>query len=257
VDVYAGDYLGRPKYMNRVIERPNQWEQLPVLDPHSGFLGQTLGVTRDIVAKLAGEYPVILTVFSPLTQAGNLAGIDGLMAQWKSEPTVVRAGLQTLTETILRQLRVLEDIGIDGIYLAVQECHWPGVDETGLLAEGHLLNRAILKAAPGWFQMVHVHGQGQHFADYARYPAQLLHWDHKMSGIGHAAGASQFPGIVSGSIVWPLSTEPNGEALIRSQVRQARKSPPRHRELLSSECVIPFETPPQWIEAFVDEADAD
>ena len=250
MDVFAGDYLGRPKYVNRVITAAIQWESLPVLNPRHGCLQQMLEITHAIVAQLGQEYPVILTVFSPLTQAGNMTGIDALASQWETNPASVRQGLAALTQSTIGFLEALKTTGIDGIYYAVQESNWPRAMENGLLEAAHPLNRAIMAAAGGWLNIIHVHGKGQQFADYARYPAQILHWDHHGSGIDTATGARLFPGTVSGSIAWPLSDDPLGEESIRAQVRQALSSGLGSRELLCSECVIPFETPARWIDAF-------
>ena len=181
LDVFTGDYLGRHKYVNRVITTAADWESLPVLNPRQGCLQQMLDITRAIVADLGREFPVILTVFSPLTQAGNMTGIEALASQWKANPASVRQGLATLTQSTLGFLHALKSTGIDGIYFAVQESNWAGADESGLLEAAHPLNRAILAAAGGWLNIVHVHGKGQQFAEYARYPAQILHWDHLVS----------------------------------------------------------------------------
>ena len=75
------------------------------------------------------------------------------------------------------------------------------------------------------------------------------------SGIDTAAGARLFSGTVSGSIAWPQSDDPRGEESIRTQVRQALSTGLGSRELLCSECVIPFETPTLWIDAFIETVD--
>ncbi len=69
-DVWEGNPEGTRRYTQRVIEHPQDWETLPVLNPRRvPYLSGHLACLRLIRANLPSETPLLQTVFSPLAQA--------------------------------------------------------------------------------------------------------------------------------------------------------------------------------------------
>jgi uroporphyrinogen decarboxylase len=247
-DEFDGDFLGRCRYLNEVIQSPADWRRLRPLDPRAGWLGQTGECIRRIVAGVDPDTPVIATVFSPATQAKNLAGFDRLAKHWRDHPADVRAGLATLAESSVRFLESLRDVAIDGIFYPIQECGLPDLspDYHTMCAD---LDRAILRAGPYWLNMLHLHGPIVGFDAYAAYPVSVLHWDECASGISLEEGRRRFAGLVCGGIAWP--DEGWGDiASVRNARRLAIERIGAERLVLGAGCVIPYRTPAAYVDAF-------
>ncbi|HKY83804.1 MAG TPA: hypothetical protein VJ160_03160, partial [Anaerolineales bacterium] len=83
-DAWRGSTEGTRTYLSRRIVRPEDWAGLEPLDPRAGELGRYLSCLKDIVGTAGESAPVLATVFSPLSQAKNLAGQE-LMLKHLSE----------------------------------------------------------------------------------------------------------------------------------------------------------------------------
>ncbi len=247
-DEFEGDYLGRPRYLNQVVQSPDDWRKLRPLDPSKGWLAHTAGCVREICARTAADRPRILTIFSPATQAKNLAGAARLTEHWRTHPAELRAGLETLTESTVAFLRSLRDVPLDGMFFAIQEC---GLQD---LAPGYLamcgdLDRAILTAGNYWLNVLHLHGKVLGFEGYARYPVSVLHWDEGEAGASLAQVRQHFGGIVSGGVDWPANGWSDPAALKRA-ARNVVERTGAERLMVSAGCVIPWQTPAEHVDAF-------
>src|SRR3990172_2206088 len=119
-DVWRGHPEGTREYTRRGIERPEDWLQLQPLDPEAGHLGAQLQALARLGQGLQGRTPFIQTVFSPLSQARNLAGSERLLAHLRQRPDEVLAGLKTIAETTARFVQAVQLDGADGIFYAMQ-----------------------------------------------------------------------------------------------------------------------------------------
>jgi uroporphyrinogen decarboxylase len=241
------DLLGRPRYLNQVVREPSDWRKLRPLDPAAGWLGHTAECIRRIVAGVDPHTPVLTTIFSPATQARNLAGAATLTAHWRDHPGDVRAGLATLTESTLRFVSSLE-APIDGLFYAIQECGLPDL-APGCLEMCSEFDHAILCARPWWLNVLHLHGKITGFDDYARYPVSVVHWDETESAISLAEGRDRCSKLVSGGVAWPDEGWPDTASLVNT-ARAAVARNGTERLVLAAGCVIPYQTPPEHIDAF-------
>nr|NIP43037.1 uroporphyrinogen decarboxylase [candidate division Zixibacteria bacterium]NIR65219.1 uroporphyrinogen decarboxylase [candidate division Zixibacteria bacterium]NIS46955.1 uroporphyrinogen decarboxylase [candidate division Zixibacteria bacterium]NIT51369.1 uroporphyrinogen decarboxylase [candidate division Zixibacteria bacterium]NIU15107.1 uroporphyrinogen decarboxylase [candidate division Zixibacteria bacterium] len=121
---WSGSKEGTREYTRRVIHHPEDWSNLPVLDPRSGRLGEQLQAAELITNGIGIDTPVIQTVFSPLSQAKNLIGPNELVVSMRKHPEELLSGLQTITETIIQFIRELEKTGISGLFYAIQHAQY-------------------------------------------------------------------------------------------------------------------------------------
>lgn len=247
-DVFDGDYLGRPQYQNEVIQNPADWAGLKRVDPREGWMGHTAGCVAEICANFDETTPRIVTVFSPATQAKNLAGIARFKEHWRQHPQALRAGLEILAANTVAWVQSLAAAKVDGLFFAVQECGLPDL-QPGYLTMCGDLDRAVLTAGDFWLNVLHLHGKILDFDAFAQYPAAILHWDESEAGITLAEGRQRFPGIVSGGVDWPAAGWESDES-VRAAAQTAVKRCGVDRLFLSAGCVIPHQTNPARIEAF-------
>ena len=247
-DEFAGDRLGRPAYLNRVVMEPADWRRLRVLDPEAGWQGQVLRAAAAIAAAAPSGVPVLMTVFSPLTQAKNLCGADALPDHWRHGRQELLAGLEVLAESTRRFVRKLRTLPVHGLFYAIQECGDPVIGPDYAAVCGAL--DAALLTENGYAQnLLHLHGAIADFDAFTRYPVATLHWDEAASGISLEAGAARFSGVVSGGIAWPEPevAEPIEELRRRRDAVLQRMA--GRRFLLSASCVIPWQAGDAEIDA--------
>jgi len=61
-DVWKGSTEGTREYRKRVIEDPEDWYRLPVLDPSKGYLAEQIDCLKIIVKELGSDVPIIQTI---------------------------------------------------------------------------------------------------------------------------------------------------------------------------------------------------
>jgi uroporphyrinogen decarboxylase len=193
---------------------------------------------------MGSEVPFIQTIFSPLAQAKNLSGHDRLLVHLRQAPDLLRAGLETITETTIRFVEACIGTGIAGIYYAASMAAYESLSETEYHSFGEPYDRQILAAAEEcWFNMVHLHGVDVMYDLVASYPAQALNWHDRETPPSLAEGMQRFPGAVSGGLGrWDdlLRGTPDD---VRARSADAIQQTGGMRLILSSGCVVPVNAP--------------
>jgi len=201
-DEWTGDSEGSRKYTRRVIQRPQDWETLAELDPTSApHLAGQLEALRLIRQNLSPETPLLQTVFNPLSQAKNLAGNELLLKHLRLYPEAVAKGLETITRTTRKFIAAAAEIGIDGIFFAVQHAQKDLLtfDEYRALALER--DQQALAAAEGlWCNMLHLHGKEVYFSLLRLLNAQIVNWHDRETYPSLAEAKDLFRGTLCGGL---------------------------------------------------------
>lgn len=174
---WFGNVEGTREYVRRVVREPGDWARLPVLDPRQGALGRQVRCLEILREALGDEVPFLQTVFSPLAVAGYLAGDEVLLSHLRQHPEALRAGLEVITETLVRFVQEVERTGASGIFLALRHAnhHLLCVEEYTHLGRAYDLR--VLQAAQGmWCNVLHLHGSHVMFDLVADYPVGAINW---------------------------------------------------------------------------------
>ncbi len=247
-DIWEGHTEGTRRYTRRVIEKPQDWEHLPVLSPSSPHLARQLACLHYIRSDLAPETPLLQTIFSPLAQAKNLAGGERLLVHLRRQPESVLKGLETIAETTRRFVEACMKIGLDGVFYAVQHA------QAGLLTFDEYKTFGLpndltcLEPAKSlWCNLLHLHGLNVYFdfITQSLFPDHLFHivnWHDRETGPSLAEGLKDYPGAVCGGI--------NQKTIVfgdRSEVQKeaadAIAQTGGRRFILGTGCVVPVIAP--------------
>lgn len=243
-DRWIGGDEGNRQYTRRVVTSQQDWARLPFLDPCQGALAGQIDCLHRIHSGVGAEVPFIQTIFSPLSQAKNLAGADRLLVHLRQTPELVRSALEIITQTTLRFIEAAKATGISGIYYAVQLANFDLLSEAEYRTFGEPYDRRILEAVSDcWFNMVHLHGRDGMFDLIAAYPAHALNWHDRESGPSLGEGARRFRGAVCGGLEhWDhlLRGDPDQ---IRALIQDALQQTGHRRLIVSSGCVAPVNAP--------------
>ncbi len=243
-DRWMGDPEGTRKYTTRPVRSPQEWHNLPVLDPIQGELGAQLRCLRLIAEGLAGEVPFIQTIFSPLAQAKNLVGPDMLLVHLRRYPRDLHAGLETITQTTIRFVLAARETGIAGIFYAVQHAQYGLLSEQEYTAFGRPYDIRILEAAQGlWLNVLHLHGTEVMFDLLADYPVQVVNWHDRETRPTLAEALSRTRAAVCGGLErWEVMVRGTPDQ-VREQAFDAIAQTGGRRFILGTGCVVPVVAP--------------
>ena len=177
----ASTRTGQPhKTLSHPIAESEDWRKLRPLGLDDPALAEQFRAIELIREAVAGEVPLIMTVFSPLDIAGKLVDRDSqlLIDHLRQDPESVAQALAVFAETFAPFVRRLGEVGIDGLYFSSKWCNrfkLPA-DEYRRLARPYDLQ--VLAEAQGmWCNMMHLCEDGIYLDALADYPVHVFHWD--------------------------------------------------------------------------------
>ncbi len=243
-DRWTGNPEGTRDYTERVVHHAEDWAALRVLEPDQGHLGAQIECLKLINAAFLQETPVIQTIFSPMSQAKNLAGPDNLLIQMRQNPEALHAGLQRITETTIRFLEAAIKTGIDGIFYAIQHAQYGLLSEAEFEAFCRPYDLKILKAASGlWLNMLHLHGSAVMFDAVLDYPSAVINWhDRETFPSLHEALARSEGAVCGGLRQWETMVLGTPEQ-VRIEAKDAIAQTDGQRFILGTGCVLPTTAP--------------
>jgi uroporphyrinogen decarboxylase len=250
-DAWEGSTEGTRRYTRHVVQKPQDWEHLPVLDPRKApHLAGQISCLRQIRAGLGPDVPLLQTVFSPLAQAKNLAGGDVLMVHLRQYPEAVLKGLQSIAETTRRFVEAAMETGIDGIFYAVQHA------QAGLMTLAEYktfgLPFDLATAAPAaslWCNLLHLHGLNIYFdlvPDFAsQFPIVNWHDRETYPSLAQAQthqASEVSPQVSCGGISQKTIVFGDGSQ-VQEEAADAIRQTGGRRLLLGTGCVVPVIAP--------------
>ena len=243
-DEWRGATEGTRDYTSRVIQRPEDWLELPILDPNQGYLGAQLECLRILAEELEPDTPVIQTIFSPLSQAKNLVGKGNLVGHLHRYPDALLEGLRRITQTTRRFVEAVSDTGIAGIFYAVQHAQYGLLSEAEFTRFGCAFDLEILGASEQmWLKMLHIHGQEVMFDLLAEYPVNIVNWHDQETPPSLGEAQVRFPGLVCGGLRRGLTMVLGTPQDIMSEANAAIQATGGRRFILGTGCVTPITAP--------------
>jgi uroporphyrinogen decarboxylase len=244
--IYSGDVS--PKATETPVKLPEDWLKIGRLDIKSSVLKEHLAALETIAAGLKGEVPFLMTVFTPLSIAADLAPSEEVFLQHLREHTAkVNAALEAITETFAAFAAACLERGAAGIFYATTS--WATTNRLSA-AEYKKYARPydlkLLRALPpDWFNILHVCKENNLLAAVADYPVPAFNWDARGEGNPSLAEGKT---LVGGKAV--IGGIPHGRALVEAkpgrleaEIAGMRVALGRRGWMLGPGCTFPPETP--------------
>jgi uroporphyrinogen decarboxylase len=240
-DHWAGDSEGSRRYTKRVIEKPADWEKLKMLDPDTPFLAGQLACLRLVKQGLSPETPLIQTIFSPLSQAKNLAGNDLLLQHLLEYPEAVTRGLEIIAKTTAKFVEAVCEVGVDGIFYAIQHAQGALMSLDQYKIFGVPYDQQTLEAAKAlWCNMLHLHGNDVYFSLLRFYNFQIVNWHDRETYPTLAEAHSLFNGITLCGGLRQDTLVLADQAKVREEAADAIGQTKGQRFILGTGCVVPI-----------------
>lgn len=251
-DEWEGNLEGTRRTTKYVITRSLDWTNLRPLEPVRGNLGKQLECLRLIPEGLHDpKTPVLMTIFSPLSQAKHAAGQERLIRHIRTAPDRVHTGLNTLTESTLRFIEELRRLPVAGIFYAIQHASYDVMSAEEYETFGLPYDRKILDSLPThwWFNMLHLHGSAPMFQYLDRLPAHAVNWHDQDTEPDLAEGRARLTGAACGGLSQWRHVHNGTPGTIRDAVREAKNVTNGRRLILSTGCVTMITSPVSNIRA--------
>ncbi len=243
-DEWQGNEEGTRTYTRRVIQKPEDWQNLRQLDPQKGYLGKQISCLKTLRKFFQDGTPLIQTIFNPLSQVKNLVGPDRLPVFIREYPEALLEGLNTITETTINFLKLAKKTGIDGIFFAVQHATAQILTKKEYLKFGKTFDLPILAEAKDlWINMAHLHGNDLYFQMMADYPIDVLNWHDRETPPNLKEAQKKFKGTVCGGLSRIKSMLLGNPDVIFKEALDAYAQTNGKKFILGTGCVLPITTP--------------
>jgi uroporphyrinogen decarboxylase len=229
---------------------------LPHLGLQTPIFQEQLTCIRLLRAQLGEEYPLILTIFSPLTNAMRWIGRANIVQAMRQDPQAFEQGLSVLAANLHLLLQAAIEAGASGIFFSCMGAtnrHFTR-EEYARLGRPYDL-QALAGTHKGWLNIVHIHadpeqeGDEIYFEDFLDYPVQVMSWSDRLTGPDLREALSLTDKCLMGGLAerGPLThgTQIEIENEILGAVAQTRG----RRLILANGCSIPDDNPEHWLHA--------
>jgi uroporphyrinogen decarboxylase len=213
-----------------------------------------LAAVADLRSALGPDVPMLMTVFTPMSIAADLAGgpqdLAALIAQ---DPPLVHVGLRTITDTFTDFAARCIAAGADGLFLATTHvATWANFTPEQYKEFGRPYDLEVLaaaRAAP--LNLLHVCKAQAFVRELADYPVALLNWDTaepSNPGLTDMIGLAGGKALVGG-LNRRLFVEPRGKESLLRQAQAAREAMAGRPFVLGSTCTIDTKADPEAVRA--------
>jgi uroporphyrinogen decarboxylase len=243
-DEWYGSTEGTRGYTRFVIQHPEDWLRLPVLDPKVGSLGGQLRCLDMVVKEVGSEVPVVQTIFSPLSQAKNLVSREQLLVHLRRYPDAVLQGLKTISESTKSFIGAAKMTGISGFFYAVQHAQYGLLSEEEYIRFGRSWDLEILELARDlWLNILHLHGEDVMFDLFTDYPVGVINWHDQDTPPTLGEGQTRFRGALCGGLQRDKTMVMGTPAQVAEEAQRAFLATGGKRFILGTGCVVPITAP--------------
>lgn len=244
-DIWQGDFSGTRTFTKRAVNRSLDWTALRTLDPQRGELNKALDALRLVGEALGDDVPVVLTVFSPLAQAAQVAGDDALLRHMRLYPDRVKSGLSVLTESTLRMIDAMRRLPVAGIFYRIDHANYGTMSEVEYREFGLPYDQRILDTLPDrfWFNSVQLRGSDPMFRLARELRVQVINWYDRDTEPTLAQARLLFDGALCGGISTSDHLLLGTPTTVRDAARDAMAQMNGKRLILSAGCAVPVNAP--------------
>lgn len=177
---FSPDGVNKPKRQKFPIQDIADWgdvKELPVTHPEFDKQLRSISLIRKALPK---PFRIVMTVFNPLSIAGDMVPSDAMLQQHLREhPEAVVPALTAIQQTFMRLIPEMRNAGADGLFFATTQ--WASAD---LLTAEEVRRFGLEFDRPVWdaagkdaFNVLHVCASNNYLAEYKELDAALTNWD--------------------------------------------------------------------------------
>jgi uroporphyrinogen decarboxylase len=238
------------------IVQADQLRFLPRLDLDTPMFREQLTCIRTLRSQVGNDYPLILTLFSPLTYAFRFMGKSQAIAEARTHPEPFKEGLGTMASNLRRLMEAAIEAGASGIFFSSM-----GATNTDLTREeyrdiGRPYDLAALAGAhSGWLNIIHIHadpnqeGDQIYFADFTDYHVAVISWSDHLTGPSLSEAMTLTDKCLMGGLGERGPLTHGSQTELANEMMSAISQTKGQRLILANGCSVPDDTPEKWLYA--------
>ncbi len=252
IDTWEGDLLGRRTIKATIIQQPSDWLNLPDFNETVPAMMQQMIVAGTLVYEhIPSEVPILCTLFCPITQAIQLAGLAVFTDHIKKHPEIVTAGLKQITKNTLLAIEAFKKAGVSGVFYATQHMHVGALPKEIYDRFGAIFDTECLKACADFrFNIFHIHSENIYFS-FDQLPKNcIIHYEDSSKN-PTADDFYAFSGLpLSLGIPISIMLAQHSEKQIERFLRKHILKNPRSKFILAG-CVLPLDFPDERLKKWL------
>ena len=229
---------------------------LPRLDLDTSMFVEQLVCIRALRSRLGSDYPILLTLFSPLTYALRFMGKQRAIAEARKNPEPFEEGLGTIAANLRRLMEAAIETGASGIFFSCMGATTADFTREEYARFGRPYDlHALEGAGNGWLNTVHVHADPDqnsdqiYFEDFTDYPIPVVSWSDRITGPSLSEALTLTDKCLMGGL-WERGPLTHGsETELDNEIMSAISQTKGRRLILANGCSVPDDTPEEWLQS--------
>jgi uroporphyrinogen decarboxylase len=231
-----------------------QMRFLPRLDLDTPMFAEQLVCIRALRSRLGSDYPILLTLFSPLTYALRFMGKQKAVAEARKNPEPFEEGLGTISANLRRLMEAAIETGASGIFFSCMGATTADFTREEYARFGRPYDlHALEGAGKGWLNTVHVHadpnqsGDQIYFEAFTDYPVSVMSWSDRITGPSISEALTLTDKCLMGGL-WERGPLVHGsETELENEILSAVSQTKGRRLILANGCSIPDDASEEWL----------
>jgi uroporphyrinogen decarboxylase len=229
---------------------------LPRLDLDIPIFQEQLRCIQTLRARLGNNYPLLLTLFSPLTYMMRFMGRYQAVAHARKDPDPFEEGVATIASNLRKLMEAAIETGANGIFyscMGATSAHFTREEYARFGVPYDL--EALTGAKAGWLNTIHVHADPEQAGDqiyfdiFTNYPAAVISWSDHLTGPSLSEATTLTDKCLMGGL-WERGPLTRGsETELQEEIEFAINQTQGHKFILANGCSIPDDTPEEWLYA--------
>lgn len=224
-------------------------ERLILLSAKSAYYREHIQCIRRIRLLAGKSYPLVLTVFSPLTSILRLLKKNTGVSLVRDNPQKTVKYLEIMTQNISRLARDALGAGADGIFFSCMGGTSAGITRNEYFKIGMPYDLEVLhQASKGWLNILHMHTDPDQCGDmiytdiFLEYPVPVISWSDRLNGPGIREMRSLTDKILMGGLSERGPLVFGDEKAIEREINDAVFQSHGKKLILACGCSLPEDT---------------
>jgi uroporphyrinogen decarboxylase len=230
-----------PQGINK-IDTPVDWYKLDILEEDSLNFSAQLKALDIIIRNLSDDGFIIDTIFNTFSYAEKLTG-KRTLEHLKENPKALHYGLEIIARSMANFVKAMKELGVSGIYMAVQGANTDIMDETTYREHFLPYDMIIWESSRGFpFNILHLHGNNLIFNILHTFNPATVTWSNRLTPPTLTEARNLYSGCVAAGL--------NEEGIIRYTPEYVKKEVLKsiveagaNKLIIAPGCAIPTETP--------------
>jgi uroporphyrinogen decarboxylase len=236
------------------VTEASQLRSLPRLGLDTPMFQQQLTCIRTLRSQLGNDYPLILTLFSPLTYALRWLGKPKGEAEARKDPEAFEQGLPIIADNLRGLMHAAIEAGVSGIFFSCMGATTADFTREEYARIGRPYDLQALEGAQGgWLNIVHVHadpsqaGDQIYFEDFVDYPVSVMSWSDRLTGPNLTEALAMTDKCLMGGLAERGPLTHGGQMELENEMMAAITETKGRRLILANGCSVPDDTPEEWL----------